>query len=247
MVSFILFMASSRTSGGKIGIFELVFRDREVGDVQHVVPHDTGIHTDRRLKCRRCCFGLGLVVATLTHTFTPSAIGCGLIVLGAIVRRHPATAAVHASPRWQCHDEVEEERDDVMAPVPRISGFGAGSIAEGLNGCLLVYGLLASPVLLEQASAAFFLQTAFDGSSAGAGGAAGLGDVKRLSQQALKALNDLGAVARLAARSLAGQMQDAAAVDGGFELAEDAGTMRFVQAGRPAARRTSIPPASPYG
>ena len=102
----------------------------------------------------------------------------------------------------------------------------------GASQTLLIPGLLAPPFLFEQTGAAFRLQTAFGRSSAGLRGSAGLGNVKRLSQQALKALDDLDAVAKLAASSLAGQMQNTAAINNRFQLAEDASTLRFVQAGR---------------
>jgi hypothetical protein len=76
----------------------------------------------------------------------------------------------------------------------------------------------------------FFRQPLLLGVPRWACGTSALGDVQALSQQTLKAFDDLGAIAVLATGRLGGQVEATVAIDVGVESAAQPGALFLIQA-----------------
>jgi hypothetical protein len=97
---------------------------------------------------------------------------------------------------------------------------------------LLNDSLLPASLLLDPTCALFFRQAACLSRCGWLRGDTALGHVQGALEQERKAFDDFSTVTMLAARRLRGQMQDTACVDVGLQLAQHAGTLRLIQAGR---------------
>lgn len=95
---------------------------------------------------------------------------------------------------------------------------------------LFVLTACARALLFNSAAVTFFRQPLLLGFRWRTCGATALGNVQGLLHQVLKALDDLGTIAVLAAGRLGREVENAVAIDVGFESAEHACPLLLVQA-----------------